>query len=751
MSEGAVETARAPQSFVTPGLPWALLPLAGVVVGLASRWAGLPIDPALVLLVAVAAAARLGGLAAGLVAAGIAVVAGVSAFAGSASWIAGLAAACLGTAAIIGWRGGFPGRHLGFPAQLALPTDPGAAVAVFAQDRRLRYVWSGVAGSGTGLARRTDGDLPGLGDAQRLAELKRQVLESGRAVRADVAAGGPDGRRWYDVLLSPVGNGPRRVQGLVGIVVDVTERRRAEEALRLADTRLSTVLANTGIVLYTQDRDLHFTWIRNPRRSLTVEQVVGRTDFDVMPREDAERLVPLKRQVIDTGERIRTQVEIGPPWERYAYDLSIDPLRGDDGTVEGIICAAVNITEQIESRRAAEKAQAEAVQILEEAERTAQARAKLLAAAGHDLRQPFHSMHLFLHLLEMQLDSDSQKQLLARVGDCLETGERFLHTVLDAAALDAGTVKPNIDAFPLGDLLNRIHAEHRAMAEERGLGLRCRPTSLHVRSDPVLLERMVRNLVRNALAFTPAGRVLIGVRRRGGMAVVQVWDTGVGIPEDQLSAVFDDFHRVVPPAGTGASGQDRNRNERNKGLGLGLAVVRRTARLLSHRLDVRSVAGRGSVFEIEMPIAGTPVRRPAMDTRTPAVAAKVPGNGLAGKIVAVVEDDALQLMALRETLTGWGCRVLSASDGDAIVAALRASGDIPDFILSDYRLSGGMLGDAVVQAVRTVAGRDIPGLVLTGDADADLHARLAAARIGVAYKPFNTQGLKQAITEMVEV
>lgn len=239
------------------------------------------------------------------------------------------------------------------------------------------------------------------------------------------------------------------------------------------------------------------------------------------------------------------------------------------------------------------------------AERAAAARAKVFAAASHDLRQPFQSMRLFLHVLERRVKDEEGRQVAGHLRDAMEGGEALLNALLDLSAIDAGGMEPEIRTFEIQPLYDRLVAEYRAQAGERKLVLRAHPCRFRVRSDPVLLERILRNLLSNALAYTETGRVVIGCRRRGDKLRIEVWDTGVGIPEDRQREIFEEFRRLE------AGGR--------RGLGLGLAIVQRLCRLLGHRIELRSRPGRGSVFAVEVPLAesgiGARAPRPAAEAR----------------------------------------------------------------------------------------------------------------------------------------
>jgi signal transduction histidine kinase len=220
-----------------------------------------------------------------------------------------------------------------------------------------------------------------------------------------------------------------------------------------------------------------------------------------------------------------------------------------------------------------------------------QAKTRFVAAASHDLGQPFQAMRLFLDLLERRLADPADRELLHHLNDAHHAGERMLGSLLDLSRLQTGTVEPRIEAFPMADLLDRLETDFRSLAASQGLTLRVRRCNAVVRSDPVLLQRIIANLLANAVRYTRHGGILLGCRRRDQTLRIEVWDTGVGIPADHQDEIFEEFRQLdgAPEAGA-------------PGVGLGLAIVRETAHLLHHPIQICSVPNRGSVFSVAVPL-----------------------------------------------------------------------------------------------------------------------------------------------------
>lgn len=255
-----------------------------------------------------------------------------------------------------------------------------------------------------------------------------------------------------------------------------------------------------------------------------------------------------------------------------------------------LVVLAMDVTELVRAQQGLRDA-------LTTAEAATTSRTRFLATAAHDLRQPAQAISLIASVLDRRLRETEHAQVARQLATSVDVLCRLLDHVLDISRLDAGQVRAEVVDVPLAPLIGRLGEEFAMMAQAQGLTVRCVPSSLRVRTDPTLLERILRNLLSNALRNTPSGRVLLGCRRAGAVARIQVWDTGVGIASDRIDAIFEEFYRI------GAADTDGNGN--GAGLGLGLAIVRRLADLLRLPLAVRSQPGRGSMFEVAVPLAIT--------------------------------------------------------------------------------------------------------------------------------------------------
>jgi signal transduction histidine kinase/CheY-like chemotaxis protein len=354
------------------------------------------------------------------------------------------------------------------------------------------------------------------------------------------------------------------------------------------------------------------------------------------------------------------------------------------------------------------------------------AKARFLAAASHDLRQPVHALGLFVAQLEASQDEATRSRLIGKVAACSAAVSDLIEALLDISKLDAGVVAPQPTEFALQPLFDRIEQAFSPAAQDKGLRLRVRPTALRVSTDPMLLDRILLNLCANAVRYTVQGGAILAARVRGAMVRIEVWDTGIGFTPEQQRHIFEEFYQV----GGAPDG-------RGKGLGLGLAIVERLAGLLGLALHVHSVPGRGSVFAISVPLA--PLASLSPDGETPLPQA-LPLAGIEGLSVLLIDDDSVAREAIEGLLVQWGCEVRSVASGAAALQLL--AGTPPHLIICDYHLGHDELGTAVVQQIRALAGASTPAVILSADVTQPLREATAAAGLHLLHKPLNAARLR---------
>ena len=365
----------------------------------------------------------------------------------------------------------------------------------------------------------------------------------------------------------------------------------------------------------------------------------------------------------------------------------------------------------------------------ESAEAANLAKSRFLAAASHDLRQPIHALNLYLGAFgQIQLPRPASL-LLSKVRQCALIMDDMFRTLLDVSKLDAGAVQPQISVFALAPLFSRTLLEFEHQARAAGIELRVIRCSAFAQSDPALVERILRNLVSNAVRYTESGRVVVGCRRHKGALRVCVYDSGVGIEPHEQALVFEEFYR--------AGNRER---DGSKGLGLGLAIVARLARLLEAPVIVRSRPGHGSLFAFELPRA-EPVELPAIQLNRDGTR----NRDLTGTLVVLVESEELILDAAQTLLKQWNCSVIAATSGREALRQLAGVTRPPDVLICDYRLRENENGVGVVAAIRNEFNADIPALLITGDTDPAQIRAITASGLAALHKPLREEELNEAI------
>jgi signal transduction histidine kinase/CheY-like chemotaxis protein len=360
------------------------------------------------------------------------------------------------------------------------------------------------------------------------------------------------------------------------------------------------------------------------------------------------------------------------------------------------------------------------------------AKSRFLAAAGHDLRQPLHALGFFVDALqEHSLPSDS-RSVVSNIRRSVDAMEDLFNSLLDVSRLDAGIVRPRIATIPLAPLMERLRSEHESVARQKDLKLSVMRNSLFVRSDPVLLERIMRNLVANAVRYTDRGRVILGARRSGGSVRIEVWDSGRGIPKDKHREIFQEFRQL-----------DNPERDRRKGLGLGLAIVERLVKLLDHTLELRSQLGKGSVFTVT-------VSRGRREEFVPGEADGqiVVDRDVANSLILVIDDEPDVRDSMVALLAKWRCEVVVAGSCAQMLEKLISVQRMPDLIVSDYRLGAQESGIEVIARLREEFNSQVPALLITGDTGIEQLREAEESGLHVLHKPLNPSRLRALIATL---
>ncbi len=412
----------------------------------------------------------------------------------------------------------------------------------------------------------------------------------------------------------------------------------------------------------------------------------------------------------------------------------------EDGLVEGFVA---DVTERklaqlrlLQLNEELEQRVAERTCELREARDAAEAanlsKDKYLAAASHDLLQPLNAARLLISTLRERKLPQNELHLVERAHQALEGAEDLLTDLLDISKLDQAAIKPDIDIYSLDDVLLPLVSEFQSVAAAAGLQLKHYIPRVAIKTDFRLLTRILRNFLSNACRYTDQGCVLVGARMRAGALRIEVWDTGRGIPEEELQSIFLEFNQL----GIG-------RSAKRSGVGLGLAIVDRIASMLGYQVLVRSKPGRGSVFSIDVPLAEA---MPRERVAAPAVVPQL-GDPLPGRRLLVIDNEESILLSMTALLEQWGCTVVTATDEQSAVAAL--AGVAPDAILADYHLDHGLTGWDVVLAVRGRFDQALPAVMITADRSDQCRQQLQGCGVPVLNKPVKPGKMRSVLSHLL--
>jgi PAS domain S-box-containing protein len=355
------------------------------------------------------------------------------------------------------------------------------------------------------------------------------------------------------------------------------------------------------------------------------------------------------------------------------------------------------------------------------------AKSGFLAAASHDLRQPLQTLKFLQAALEPHHSGGEARNLVAKIGQSLDTMASILSSLLDVNMLESGNLRPSVSEFTVNEIFGPLAEDFVALVQERGLKLRIVRSELIVRSDRRMLAEAIRNLLSNAIRYTDRGQILLGCRRAGNNVRIEVWDSGVGITEDQLPHIFDEYYQ-------GTGGAERG------GIGLGLAIVKRLGEILNHRIQVRSIAGKGTRFSIEVPRVQSGAELPEAPLQV-----RPHKNAFLGSVL-VIEDEASVRSALARLLKARGVDATTVATTAEALTLVRERGRRPDALLCDYNLRGSPDGPETIRHLRAAIGRNVPAVVMTGDTRSQTTVSVSAQGVPVLIKPFSADQLLEALS-----
>lgn len=575
--------------------------------------------------------------------------------------------------------------------------------------------------------------------------------------------------RLFDGRMLEVRTHPLPTGGFVNTFTDITERYLHAEALSESERwiRLITDHVPALIAYLSADLVYEFTnkvyeeWYCWPRGAM-----LGQSLREVHPDEHCRRLEPYIERAL-SGESVTFEVAETNHDDQERYMLrSYVPNRQASGEVVGIFVLIRDITERRRTAEALhqayqhleqrvrertaeltdlntqlrreidERAQMEARlrEAKGEAEQANLSKTKFLAAVSHDLLQPLNAARLFTSALLEKRDLQGSAALVRNVSNSLEDVESLLGTLVDISKLDAGVIKADIAPFAVSELLQNLAAEYHQIAGSEGLRLDFVPSSALVRSDIQLLARILRNLLSNAIRYTREGRILLGCRRHRQSLSIEVWDTGIGIAEDKLGEIFQEFKRG-----------DISQRKQDRGLGLGLAIVDKIAGMLGHRIRVSSTPGKGSMFAIDVPLTSR-APRARLEPALPDLLIE----RLSGARVWVLDNDAAICAGMRTLLEAWGCQVVTALSVEDLARQVDNYHADADLLIADYHLDDDRNGVDAVAQINARRSSPLPALMITANYSNELKLQLRELGHTLMHKPVRPMKLKTAMSHLLE-
>ena len=368
-----------------------------------------------------------------------------------------------------------------------------------------------------------------------------------------------------------------------------------------------------------------------------------------------------------------------------------------------------------------------------DAERANKAKSVFLASASHDLRQPLNAMQMYIAALQSKVKDKEILRIIEDINSVSISTARLLNALLDVSELEVGAIKPRFEIFSVNNILISIFQSFLPLAKDKELDFRVVPSSFYVRSDPALLERILGNFMSNAIRYTDKGSVLIGCRKRGDKVVIEVWDTGCGISDDQMSLIYEDFYQI-----------ENKERDRGKGLGLGLALAKRLAESLEHTIDSKSTLGNGSCFSVAVDIAENKIDVNQAESFMNIM-------NLSGANILLVEDDMDVLKATKQLLESWGCKVKTARNKDEVMNLIKENPyDNPDIILADNRLPGDASGIDITYLIQEKLQASIPCVIMTGDVERNHVQSIIDQGFPVLLKPIQPAKFRAMLSHLIQ-
>jgi len=509
---------------------------------------------------------------------------------------------------------------------------------------------------------------------------------------------------------------------------------------------LQTVVNHSSDWLFIKDLDHRFLAVSEEYASSlerSFDSVIGKNDLEIgfskdvvlgSEKADWPGFWPQDDHAVARGE---PTVETNPYWRVFTGDTRHRktirvPLKNYHGEVYALLVCSEDVTtivktEQVLRERSEmlekvtqEKLKAEHSRLM--AELAVTAKNKFIATASHDLRQPLHALGLYLDVLETKVKGEDEQALITKIKNSSNALSVLFNSLLDLSRLDAGVVEVEPVHFTISTLLSSLSEEFEEVAADKSLNINVEQSNAVLYTDAVLLERILRNLIQNAITYTPEGSVDVRCELASSHLRIDICDTGPGIPQIEQNAIFSEYYQL-----------EHDGRRPTIGLGLGLAIVRRLVDLLDVKFDLQSNPGEGSVFSLELPLGDA---QKVIDEVSNTMAAK-----LNGYTVLIIDDEADILDGMSHVLKAHGCTPVTAKTVSEAIEKLTRDDLAPSMIVADYRLQYGQTGDTAIELIREEFNSDIPAIIVTGDTSADRLKEATNSGFRLLHKPVQTEDL----------
>lgn len=549
---------------------------------------------------------------------------------------------------------------------------------------------------------------------------------------------------------------------LIKTYTDITERHRYAESLKKKEQWLRLITDNVPAMIAYVGADLKFQFTNQVYMNWyghSESEIYGLEDLKANTNIDFSKLKPYVDKAL-AGESVSFETEEKSLTGEISYLLkSYVPNIDAEGQVLGFFVLIRDITDRRKNALALQKAhdlleirvhertsqlqteiqghqqaQVDLVKAIKEADQANMSKTKFLAAVSHDLLQPLNAAQLFNSSLSEQVQNTTLEPIVNSVDASLSDLENLICTLVDISKLDAGVVRADKSSFKLADLLDNLANEYQQQASQYDVNLHYVTTDIIVHSDSVLLARVLRNFLSNAFRYTDNGKVLLGCRRQGNFVSIEVWDNGVGIAEEKINEIFQEFKRL----------QSSKISFRN-GLGLGLAIVDKIAKVLDHSIKVNSIQSKGSMFAIQVPIG----KIDKVSTQNSLPSQILQNTILAQRVIWVIDNDASICDGMARLLGGWDCIVITALSLEDLEQQVDVSQEHADILIVDYHLDNDETGLSAANQINSRRDLPIPTLMITANYSKSLKNEVESTGILLLNKPVKPMKLKTTMLHLL--